>query len=716
MLAQVKGNHLEIQQQQLLTQGSVGQKLALSLSEDWEGLAVTAVFSAGSTRCDVLVNGREIDIPWELFKEPDHKLFLNLHGGSTDGRIVLRTNIACLGNIEKSREPSGHEGEAPSPSLVDQIQAAASQALSLAQELREEADSGRLGPGGSSDYTELSNKPSINGTELSGAKTLEDIGAASEEELDDLREVFVNLTLQTTELQLNDFAQQHGYYQFFFPLWESGSINFPSGTNKNPDAKVIRTALPRIQPEDNLVITLLNTQYRLKVYEFPAADGVGDKQSNWYTAVGSYEYAIDPNKFYRIQIATNRASALDIQEVFHSILLSYASDKIVCHQERYDFDAYWKSYIEGKVNDINGCLADGRNKSAFLLLTDTHWHENKAYLNARGINTDLMRYVADLCNLDTCIHCGDLNSEHRSNKALARQFMTKPVSLLRSVFPNVFLTRGNHDDNLESGNNVWDYVITQSDAYSYMFRNTRGAVFGETGTYFYHDNPNEKLRVISLDCVDFPYENSVDATKSDLKILAYGHGQLQWLCDTLQSTPAGYHIVLVTHAMLTPSPVTRQHPEESPQTRALNDLTVCEILKAYKNRTAYSATMDGSFVPVHKDYYTGTLSADFSGAAGTLVGVFSGHEHIDCIEEILDANGNGIGIFNTCTQSSSTLFASSVVSSGYQHPMQNGSTSELVWDVVVIDRDLKTVSMIRIGAEGANTNVEAAAVRSFRYT
>ena len=57
-----------------------------------------------------------------------------------------------------------------------------------------------------------------------------------------------------------------------------------------------------------------------------------------------------------------------------------------------------------------------------------------------------------------------------------------------------------------------------------------------------------------------------------------------------------------------------------------------------------------------------------------------------------------------------------MVSSGYQHPMQNGSTSELVWDVVVIDRDLKTVSMIRIGAEGANTNVEAAAVRSFRYT
>lgn len=125
--------------------------------------------------------------------------------------------------------------------------------------------------------------------------------------------------------------------------------------------------------------------------------------------------------------------------------------------------------------------------------------------------------------------------------------------------------------------------------------------------------------------------------------------------------------------------------------------------------------MDGSFVSMHKDYYTGKLSGDFTSSDATIVGVFSGHEHIDCIEEILDRNGAGIGIYNTCTQNSSNLFGSTVISHSYQHPMEIGTTTELVWDVVVIDRKNKHVDMIRIGAYAANEDVEAVDVRSFDY-
>ena len=48
--------------------------------------------------------------------------------------------------------------------------------------------------------------------------------------------------------------------------------------------------------------------------------------------------------------------------------------------------------------------------------------------------------------------------------------------------------------------------------------------------------------------------------------------------------------------------------------------------------------------------------------------------------------------------------------------MEIGTTSELVWDMVVIDRKTKHVDMIRIGANGANTDVEEVNVRSFDYT
>ena len=294
--------------------------------------------------------------------------------------------------------------------------------------------------------------------------------------------------------------------------------------------------------------------------------------------------------------------------------------------------------------------------------------------------------------------------------------MTNPMGMMRDAFDLVFVTRGNHDDQLEGANNVWANAITQSDSYSYMFRNTKDVTFGATGTYFYHDIPFEKLRIISLDCIDQPYTNTVDSTKSDLKTIAYGYTQMQWLCDTLVNTPSGYHVVIYTHAMLAPSIVTVEHPTTSPQTRAKNYLVLCNLLKAYKNRQNYSEAMSGSFVTVHQDYYTGNLSGDFRNCDGTIVAVFSGHEHVDCIEEILDGDGNGIGIYNTCTQNSSNMFANTVISYSYQHPMAIGTISELVWDVVVIDKTNKHVDMIRIGASEANTDVSAVTVRSFDYT
>ena len=142
MLAQVKGNCLEIRQQRLLTQGSVGETLDVSFSEEWTGLAVTAIFSAGSLLRDVLVDSETIPIPWELLREAAHPLFLNFHGARADGSIVMRTNIASLGIILPSRAPVGESSEPPSPSLVDQIQAAATEALAVARSVRNDADSG----------------------------------------------------------------------------------------------------------------------------------------------------------------------------------------------------------------------------------------------------------------------------------------------------------------------------------------------------------------------------------------------------------------------------------------------------------------------------------------------------------------------------------------------------------------------------------------------
>ena len=621
-------------------------------------------------------------------------------------------------------------------------------------------------------------------------------------------------------------AQENGYYNVVPLAWESGSINYPAGTDKNPDVKVIRTPLPRIQLSGDIAFILLNNRYRIRYYTFPDSASNATSQSNWYTNPGKYTIAIDSTKYYRIQIATNTATSMNTEDALKSILVVYRDnamkEKVLASalpfdwedgglyyangtninsvssirtvepryfstsyhvnvldsnlhlrafryladgtydsyhtpwipdanpyadinidpSKKYRFDivtvdgsaidiysalknvqfvpidmlGYWQDYLSEKESLVNSYMQDGTNKTAFLFLTDTHYNQNPTYLNSRGINADLMRHFANNTNIKYCIHGGDLNSEYRSDKSMAIKLMTRPMAIMRNAFTNVLVTRGNHDDNNEGGQRNWSYTISQASSYSYMFRNTQNAIFGETGTYFYHDIPFEKVRIISLDCIDFPYTNSNDASLLDEKMVAYGHEQMQWLCDTLASTPSGYHIVIYTHAMLAPSIVTIEHPADSPQTRAKNYLVPVNILKAYKNRQNYSENMTGTFSACHSDYFTGTLSKDFSSCDATIVGVFSGHEHVDCIEEILDANSNGIGIYNTCTQNSSNPFANSVISHSYQHPMQIGTTSELVWDVVIIDRENYHVDMIRIGANAANTDIGAVSVRSFNYT
>lgn len=142
MLAQIKKNQLAIRGNTQLVQGTVGEALQLAFSDEWAELAITAVFAAGEQKRDVVVEGTELTIPWELLSEAGHRLSLSFHGAAENGSIVLRTNIASLGVIRRSFEPSGEEPEAPTPARADQIQALAGQAMALAAAVRAEADRG----------------------------------------------------------------------------------------------------------------------------------------------------------------------------------------------------------------------------------------------------------------------------------------------------------------------------------------------------------------------------------------------------------------------------------------------------------------------------------------------------------------------------------------------------------------------------------------------
>ena len=133
MIACVNGTQLRLEKNTPVVQGTIGQSLGVKLSEEWSALSVTAVFSAGAVKRDVIVESDELTIPWELLAEARHALNLSFHGAQADGRLVLRTNIISLGDILPSQAPSGNEAEAPTPTRADQIQALAEQAVATAR-------------------------------------------------------------------------------------------------------------------------------------------------------------------------------------------------------------------------------------------------------------------------------------------------------------------------------------------------------------------------------------------------------------------------------------------------------------------------------------------------------------------------------------------------------------------------------------------------------
>ena len=68
-----------------------------------------------------------------------------------------------------------------------------------------------IGGGGVSDYKELENKPSVNGTELEGDKSLEELGIASKEELDKTNEK-VNIIIDNADLGIKNTASGEDIY------------------------------------------------------------------------------------------------------------------------------------------------------------------------------------------------------------------------------------------------------------------------------------------------------------------------------------------------------------------------------------------------------------------------------------------------------------------------------------------------------------------------
>ena len=152
----VSSANIAVEEKETLTEGRVGLLCQFRFTDEWTGLAKTAVFDGADSR-DVILKSDTVAIPAECLAAEGYSLSVGVYGKNAAGDIVIPTVYATVGKIQRSAYPSGREPAAPTPDVVAQIQQAAANAEELARSVREDADLGKFN-GGKGDKGEKGDK------------------------------------------------------------------------------------------------------------------------------------------------------------------------------------------------------------------------------------------------------------------------------------------------------------------------------------------------------------------------------------------------------------------------------------------------------------------------------------------------------------------------------------------------------------------------------
>ena len=109
-------------QSEPLTSGMVGQPIHFEYSHDFDGLAVTAVFTDGKNTVDVVNPGTECVIPHEVLTTVGAIVKVGIYAVKGD-KLVIPTIYAHIGVVLKGADPSGDVSIDPTLPIWAQTQA-----------------------------------------------------------------------------------------------------------------------------------------------------------------------------------------------------------------------------------------------------------------------------------------------------------------------------------------------------------------------------------------------------------------------------------------------------------------------------------------------------------------------------------------------------------------------------------------------------------------
>lgn len=456
--------------------------------------------------------------------------------------------------------------------------------------------------------------------------------------------------------------------------WENGVINPYQSGELEPGEVNLGSDYGRITAdlitanEDMLLVNNEPDAQELWIFFYDESGNTLTSDEGWM----SYsKYEIKRGQHFRLRyrpVGGGRIPA-DVDPNDYFVLLE-KPDKIKWPLDK--IPRYWEEEIQNKIDYINALQReDGANRYSFVVVTDTH-HQKGEHTNS----SLLIKRILEKCNIKHLLHLGDFIVD-RGNKEDSMDNLLYSVGRYRNLGGLFLPVIGNHDDAVYSGSLA--QTIVKGEQYSEIFRHLRNeVVYGDTGTYYYHDDLFHKTRYIFLDALDMPYVDNSGDGAADLVRLGYAQTQVDWLANNALNVPSDdWNVIVASHA----PPYTEPDVNRGGAIPMNSDI-VMNIIEAFKNAEPFTAT---KVYPSHETYYDLDVDYDFSNQTGEVVATLFGHIHDD---HLLYWNDN-IPVLVTINEGSNQRPGAL--------PKVPNTTDELAFEVITVDKSNRKGYVTRIG-------------------
>lgn len=342
----------------------------------------------------------------------------------------------------------------------------------------------------------------------------------------------------------------------------------------------------------------------------------------------------------------------------------------------------YPDYIHEEVKDTVRKVQENQTHETvtFGFMTDLHYAINFNHETRMKRNLNAYREIKKRAQVDFLALGGDYTNEG------CKSYKSDCFRELRALFSGIeyYPVNGNHDDG-----SIWDKsylrikgqkdMLSHDELYRLFYNHVPsfGIEVENHALYYFKDDSRAKIRYIFLDTGDMP---DIKGEEGELKYIgqqffSLSQNQIDWLINkALNFEEEGWSVVFFGHSI-------RRNPEENGEKYdSWKGMEVLhDILRAYKN---------GELLDYKTDFLGRSINVDFKDRIrAEIICMLVGDFHADFIEEYY-------GIKYIFTGNSVTYY----VGDKNKEPRRDGDKTELLFDIVTIDKNDRKIYVTRVGA------------------